>query len=274
MPLFTMNRNDTALKSMNARTAARKTRRSSSFFWGGLLGWILLWAIVALAMNNPVFFPGPVSVFRRFFELLGTPSFYSVLGASTLRILTGFLIGQALGIGLAVPAARFSWLDDILTPPLLLLRSVPVASLVLFALFWFSGSTLSALLVIAIVLPIFYSSLLEGLHAVDPALLEMGHVFRVPKTRLIRGIYFPQIFPYYRAAAEIAMGLAWKAGVAAEVIGQVHGSVGVQLYQSKIYLELVDLAAWTLWILVSAHIWGMLNRILLFRLKKRLERFS
>nr|WP_157885448.1 ABC transporter permease subunit [Ndongobacter massiliensis] len=268
-----MNRKDAALKSAKAQTTVQKSRRSLPPFFGGL-GWILLWAIAARAMNNPVFFPGPIAVFRRFFSLLGEPSFSSILCASTMRILLGFLLGQALGVGLAIPAAHFSWLEHLLTPPLLLLRSAPVASLVLFALFWVSGRALGVLLVLAMVLPIFYNTLLEGLRAVDPALLEMGHVFRVRKTHLIRGIYVPQIFPYYQAAAQIAMGLSWKVGTAAEVIGQIRGSIGAQLYQSKIYLELTDLCAWTLWILVSAYVWGTLNRLLLSHLKSRLQRFS
>ena len=39
--------------------------------------------------------------------------------------------------------------------------------------------------------------------------------------------------------------MAWKAGVAAEVLGMVSGTIGRQLYDAKIYLETPKLFAWT-----------------------------
>ena len=39
--------------------------------------------------------------------------------------------------------------------------------------------------------------------------------------------------------------MSWKAGVAAEVIGVVGGSIGEKLYEAKIYLQTGDLLAWT-----------------------------
>ena len=44
--------------------------------------------------------------------------------------------------------------------------------------------------------------------------------------------------------------MAWKAGIAAEVIGIVKGSIGEKLYESKIYIESVDLFAWTVIIIL------------------------
>lgn len=48
----------------------------------------------------------------------------------------------------------------------------------------------------------------------------------------------------------IAIGLCWKSGVAAEVIGMPSGSIGEKLYQAKVYLETPDLFCWTLTIVL------------------------
>jgi NitT/TauT family transport system permease protein len=51
--------------------------------------------------------------------------------------------------------------------------------------------------------------------------------------------------PYFRTAVSLGLGLCWKAGVAAEVIGLPAGSVGEQLYNAKVYYMMPDLFAWT-----------------------------
>jgi len=104
---------------------------------------------------------------------------------------------------------------------------------------------LSLLTAFLMVFPPVYLNLLEGMTQTDPKLLEMAQVFRVPLLRRIKGIYVPQTLPYFRSACSLALGLCWKAGVAAEVIGLPTGSLGERLYTAKIYLETPDLFAWT-----------------------------
>ena len=73
----------------------------------------------------------------------------------------------------------------------------------------------------------------------------MAKVFRVPLTRQLRGIYLPAVLPHFRSAASLGLGLCWKAGIAAEVIGLPAGTVGEALYNAKVYYETADLFAWT-----------------------------
>jgi NitT/TauT family transport system permease protein len=95
------------------------------------------------------------------------------------------------------------------------------------------------------VFPPVYLNVLEGIRQTDRDLIEMARVFRVPLRRRIRGIYLPQILPYFRAAVSLALGLCWKAGIAAEVIGLPSGSLGEHLYNAKVYYMTPDLFAWT-----------------------------
>ena len=75
---------------------------------------------------------------------------------------------------------------------------------------------------------------------------EMARIFRVPLGRRIRYIYLSQLLPFLRTAFSLSLGLCWKAGIAAEVIGIPDGSIGERLYESKVYLQTADLFAWTL----------------------------
>ena len=65
-------------------------------------------------------------------------------------------------------------------------------------------------------------------------------------------MYLPSLRPHLRSAAATAMGLAWKSGVAAEVIGVVGGSIGERLYEAKVYFQMTDLLAWTVVIVVCS----------------------
>ena len=82
----------------------------------------------------------------------------------------------------------------------------------------------------------------------------MARVFRVPFSRRLRGVDLPQVLPYFRAAADTALGLSWKAGTAAEVIGLCSGTIGERLYTAKVYFQTADLFAWTAVILSLIHI--------------------
>ena len=56
---------------------------------------------------------------------------------------------------------------------------------------------------------------------------------------------YGSLLPHFRSAASLGLGLCWKAGIAAEVIGLPAGTVGEALYNAKVYYETADLFAWT-----------------------------
>lgn len=63
---------------------------------------------------------------------------------------------------------------------------------------------------------------------------------------------------YLLAGISTACGIAWKAGVAAEVIGTPNGSIGQQIFLSKVYLDTDDLLAWTVVLVVISVIFEKL----------------
>lgn len=79
------------------------------------------------------------------------------------------------------------------------------------------------------VLPVIYTNILEGIRQTDRQILEMARVFQVSMGRQIRYIYVSQILPYFVSACRLSLGMCWKAGVAAEVIGVPRGSIGEKL---------------------------------------------
>ena len=253
-----------------------KRRTGSVRLWAAAF-WLLVWEGASLALaattgGRMLLLASPVQALGRLLALAGTAAFWQAVAFSSLRILGGFLLACALAAVLAPLAARFQWVRDLLSPLVAVVKAVPVVSFIILALIFFSSENLSLLISALMVFPPVYLNVLEGIGHTDRQLLEMARVFRVPALRGIRYVYLPQVLPYFRSACGSALGLCWKSGIAAEVIGMPDGSIGEQLQQAKIYLNTPDLFAWTLVIVLVSLVFEKVFLALLKWGERALER--
>ena len=186
-----------------------------------------------MAVGEEVLLASPLAVLGKLLAILATPETYRVLLTSGAGILGGFLSGLLLGAVLALAASRFRAVELLLFPYMVTIRSVPVASFIVVAWVWLDAATLPGFISFLIVLPIVYNNLLAGLSARDRALDEMASVYRIPYFRRLLYILRPQLRPTLLSAAETAVGLAWKSGVAAEIICYPENSLGRLIYQAR-----------------------------------------
>ena len=216
----------------------------------GILFWIVLWALCAWMVDKEVILPTPLAVLRRLWELLGTAGFFGTVAASLLRILGGFCSGAVVAAVLGVLCFRFAVIRALVAPAMTVIRATPVASFIILALMFLGKERVPWLICFLMVLPVVYGSVQAGLAGRDPQLCEMLQVFHVrPLTRLFR-FDLPAVFPHFAAGCRTALGLAWKAGVAAEVLCTPRRAIGKNLYEAKLYLETADVFAWTMLIIV------------------------
>lgn len=233
--------------------------------------WLLVWQLVAMAVGRELLLASPLRVLTRLGELVVRADFWLAVAHSLLRIGGGFLLGLAAAVALALLAARFRGVRALMTPLILAIKSVPVASFVILALVWVSSKRLAVLIVFLMVLPVIYLNLLDGIDRLDPALREMARVYCVPPLRRALRIELPQVLPGFLTGCRLALGLCWKAGTAAEVIGMPRGSIGERLQQAKVYLDTPDLFAWTVVILVVSRAFEQAMLLLLERGGRRLS---
>ena len=212
--------------------------------------WLLVWQGASLAIGQEILLVSPVSVVQRLLALVPLPSFWEGVLFSFVRIVAGFVLAVAAGTLLAALSVGFARVRELLAPLMLTIKATPVASFIILVLIWVPSRNLSVVISFLMVLPILYDNVLTGILSMDGKLVEMARVFRVPFSRRLRYIYTPQVLPFFRAGLTIGLGLCWKAGIAAEVIGIPKGSIGERLYQAKIFLDTPDLFAWTLTIIV------------------------
>ena len=118
------------------------------------------------------------------------------------------------------------------------------------------------------VLPVMYTNIQKGIDNTDIRLLEMAKTYRIGLLHTFRYIYIPAIFPFFLSACSIGLGLCFKSGIAAEVIGLPSHSIGEALYEAKLYLLTKEVFAWTV-VIISISI--CFEKVLLFLLRKLQE---
>ena len=212
--------------------------------------WLLIWFIAAYFIHNDLFLPSPISVVKSLCTLMTTRDFYKSILYSLKGIGSGFLYGLASGIILATLSYRFYFAETFTGIAIKIIKSVPVASFVILALLVLKASSLSTLISALMTMPVIYAGTLSALKNTDQKMLEFARVFRLSPARKIMYIYVPALLPSLSSSASVAIGFAWKSGVAAETIGLIKNSIGNELYKTKLYLETPELFAWTLTIVI------------------------
>ena len=215
----------------------KKTKKSRLAQLAAVGFWLVVWQIAAVVIGQEVFLVSPLQAIGTLLELLPQADFWQRVGFSAGRILLGFGLGAVSSVVLAVAAERWAWVETLLSPVMQLVKATPVASFIILALVWVSGSSLSILISFLMVLPVLYGAVRTGIESVDGQLLEMAEVFRLPLGRRVRAIWLPAVLPAFRQGCSVALGICWKSGVAAEVIGLPDGSIGDALYRAKITLS-------------------------------------
>ena len=211
---------------------------------------ILLWQLLAMKLDQKLLLATPVDVAKTLGVLVKSQEFYSAIAYSMGRILLGLLIGAAVGTACALLAGRWHFMEVLFWPYFSAMKATPVASIVILCLVWLSGRRLSVFIVFLVVTPVIYTNILAGIKNLDPKMKDMARVFGINGLRRLLYVYLPELKTYIIAAFALATGMAFKAGIAAEVIGTPGGSVGKMLYNAKVYLETPELFAWTLVIIV------------------------
>lgn len=228
---------------------------------------LAVWQLAAMKIQQKILLVTPAAVVRRLCTIWQVEGFFPSIWFTFCHISLGFLLGVLLGCILAVLADRIRYAETLLWPWMITIKSVPVASFVVICLIWLSAGNLSVFISFLIVLPVIYQNMLAGLQSLDPSRREMAQVFQVPLRKRLKYITLPQLKPYLMSACRVTVGMAWKAGVAAEIIGTPQGSVGKMLFQAKIYLDTDDLLAWTVVIVVLSV---CSEKLFLFILRKLL----
>ncbi len=222
-----------------------------------LLFWVGIWYLAVLLYSfskgmdisyNPLF-PYPHHVLAKLFELLSKGSFYLSTLSSLVRIFVSTTIAVILGIAVSIICSKFSFLHSLIQPLLSTIKSVPVTVFV-FILYLLIFDFTSMFITILMVFPIVFANIYEGIKSVDKDLLEVCQAYKIPFSKRIKSLYLPAIMPYFVSALTTSIGLAWKAGIAAEALCPPDNSMGLHISLAKQNIDNEELFAWALTLII------------------------
>ena len=226
--------------------------------------WLAAWMLVAALVAQPLILPGPGAVVAALLRLVCDGGTWAILAGSGARILGGLALAAVCGGVLAGVSSRSRAFARLVAPALSFVKATPVACVVVLLLIWLGSARVSIAAVFLMALPGVYFSLAEGLAQVNGSLEEMFRLHGVRGWRLFCAHTWREVLPFVLSCARAVIGMSWKAGVAAELIGMAAGTVGERIYQAKLLIETADLLAWT--VLVVAASWTC-ERVLVWLLQ-------
>lgn len=226
--------------------------------------WLAVWIFAAALVAQPLILPGPGAVALALLRLVCDGGTWAILAGSGARILGGLALAAVCGGVLAGISSRSRAFARLVAPALSFVKATPVACVVVLLLIWLGSARVSIAAVFLMALPGVYFSLVEGLAQVNKPLEQMFRLHGVRGWRLFCAHIWREVLPFVLSCAQAVIGMSWKAGVAAELIGMAVGTVGECIYQAKLLIETADLLAWT--VLVVAASWTC-ERVLVWLLR-------
>ena len=233
--------------------------------------WLGVWSLVSFWVGKEVLISSPRSVAEKMLSLLTDRLFYRDISNSLSHICLGFLCALLASCVFSLLSLIFPFLFDLFSPLFSFIKATPVASFILIAFLIFGSQRLSVLISFLMALPVLYGNLEDGLRSVSSNQLDAARVYNMNGLSRLRYIYLPEAVPFFLSGCSVSLGLAWKAGVAAEVIGLARFSLGERLYNAKLFLDTSEVFATTIvivavsWItekLVMKSIESLCNRLL------------
>ena len=215
-----------------------------------VLFWFMVWEAASLIIGKPLLFPSPIDVFIKLFELSITKMFWQNTLLSLGRVSLGIVIAIILGCITALLCSFSKLLYETLYPLVTVIKSTPVASFIILVWIFIGNNTTPIVISALMVFPIVFANVYGGIKSVDKNMLEVCKIYNIPRKKMIASLYIPSVLPHFTSALLSSIGLGWKAGIAAEVLCTPMRSIGKAIFDSKTYIEYVDLFAWTLTVVI------------------------
>jgi len=204
-------------------------------------GFLVLWQLLSLILGTARL-PGPINVIVDTWDPYITQPFFDEGGTSKglgwqillslQRVALGYGLAALVGIGIGGLLGLNRFIGKGLDPVIQVLRTVPPLAWFPISLMVFQDASTSAIFVIFItaIWPIIINTAV-GIREIPEDYTNVARVLRLRKGEYIRNVVIPATVPYVFTGLRIAVGLAWLAIVAAEML-KADGGIGYFIWDA------------------------------------------
>lgn len=235
--------------------------------WTTILIIMISWLIIAEIVDNPIRMPSVFDVIAAMISQASSITFYQAFFYTVYRSLSGLFVAGILGIALGMMSGLNKKVEEYFSPIYLVLKSIPNISYILIVLIWTSNDFAVRTISFMIIFPMVYINILTGMKNLDKDLMDVLKMYPQGFIYELIHVYIPMLSSYIIASISNGLGLAFKVGIMAEIIGSVSPGIGRLFQIYRINVDMVSTFALTIWIIILLAIIEAITRYI----KKRLE---
>jgi NitT/TauT family transport system permease protein len=198
-----------------------------------LIGALIATWWLAVTATQSMIFPTPWGVVTATFELLDDGTLWRHIGASLVRVGTGFLLAVCVAVPLGLWMGWVRSVHQTLNPLLQILRPISPIAWIPIAILWFGVGDASPIYLIFIssVFPMVVQTT-AGVHTIEKRYLRAAENFGVSRATLFMRVVIPAVLPQVIVGMRIGLGVAWLVVVAAEMIA-LRSGLGYMIMDSR-----------------------------------------
>ena len=212
------------------------------------------WIAAYYAVRNDYIIPSFTDTLREVWGQLGSADFWVAFGNTFARSAGAWLLAFVLAVVCASLSALFEQVRRFFAPVIGVLRTVPTMAITLMLLVWTTPRVAPLVVAFLMIFPLTYAQMLAAYGDIDPKLLEMAKVYRIPPRERVLRIVIPAMLPQVFAQAGANLSLTLKVMVSAEVLASTFRSIGGLLHEAASYSQMARLFAVVLLMLITGGV--------------------
>ncbi|MGV8953566.1 MAG: ABC transporter permease [Cypionkella sp.] len=194
-----------------------------------LTGFVAFWWALALLRADPQILPTPPVVLAAIWVEAASGRLWLHISATLIRVALAFGLSMAIGVSLGILLGRAPRLNQWLDPWVMILLNLPALVIIALCYLWIGLNETAAIVAVTLTkTAMVIVTLREGTRALNPALMDLAQVYRLPPLTRLRHITLPQLAPYLAASTRNGLAIIWKIVLVVEFLGRSSG-VGFQI---------------------------------------------
>ena len=236
---------------------------SITFATSSILLLLLFWIILTNIYNNSLIFPSIGQIFTSMKEILSSISSLKAIGMTILRSIIAVAICLVICLLITSLYVAYPLSVNFFKPLIRIMRSVPLAILSIFIFILIGSKKGPYVITILMTLPVVFEGLILGVNEIPEGITDELKMLNVK----IIDIYIPMMKPYIIMSIVQALGMSFKVLIMGEYICQTKNSIGKELYNIKIDLDMASLLAYGILIVIIVFV----LEIVVNKLKEKLN---
>lgn len=223
-------------------------------------GWItfivllIIWMIAGHVIDNPMKLPKLLEVLSYMIHLLTTTQFYEAFAYTLARCVSGLLVALCVALILGVMSGLNKKMEEYFEPIYIILKSIPNISYIMIVLIWSNSTFTMRVISFMVMFPVAYANILKGMKSIEKEYLDVMEVYPQSLFYKIVYVYLPLISNYIWASISSGLGLTFKVGIMAEILGAVSPGVGREFQLCRLNVDMIGTFAWTFWLVLFLFI--------------------